>query len=67
MTPVRLVPTGDLTREELHAIRALCDAAWADPDEPFGDDDWGNALGGVHAVLEDGGETLTNFPYELTP
>ena len=60
MTSVRLVPTGDLTPGELRAIRALCDAAWAGPDEPFDDDDWNHALGGVHAVLEDDGEIVAH-------
>jgi aminoglycoside 2'-N-acetyltransferase I len=60
MTSVRLVDTGDITPGELRAIRALCDAAWADLDEPFADDDWNHALGGVHAVLEDRGEIVAH-------
>jgi aminoglycoside 2'-N-acetyltransferase I len=60
MASVRLVHTGDLTPGELRAIRALCDAAWADLDEPFADDDWGHALGGVHAVLEDRGAIVAH-------
>ncbi len=60
MTSVRLAPTGDLTPDELRAIRSLCDAAWAGPDEPFDDDDWNHALGGVHVVVEDDGEIVAH-------
>jgi aminoglycoside 2'-N-acetyltransferase I len=60
VTSLRLIPTGDLTRRELEAIRALCDAAWADEDEAFGDQDWRHALGGVHAVCRDEGETVAH-------
>jgi aminoglycoside 2'-N-acetyltransferase I len=60
MTSVRRVRSGDLTRDELAAIRALCDAAWAGPGDPFGDDDWQHGLGGVHVLVEDGGEILAH-------
>jgi aminoglycoside 2'-N-acetyltransferase I len=60
VSSVRLVPTDDLTAGELQAIRALCDAAWATEDEPFGDEDWGHALGGVHALCEDGSEIVAH-------
>jgi aminoglycoside 2'-N-acetyltransferase I len=60
MTSVRLAPTADLTPGELRAIRSLCDAAWADQPEPFADEDWSHALGGVHAVLEDDGELIAH-------
>ena len=60
MTSVRLAPAGDLTPGVLRAIRSLCDAAWADEDEAFGDEDWRHALGGLHAVLEDEGEIVAH-------
>jgi aminoglycoside 2'-N-acetyltransferase I len=60
MTTLRRVWTGDLTPDELAAIRALCDAAWGGPDDSFGDDDWSHALGGVHVLVEDGGEILSH-------
>jgi aminoglycoside 2'-N-acetyltransferase I len=60
MASVRLVSTGDLTTDELRTIRALCDAAWAGPDDAFGENDWQHALGGVHAVCEDGDEIVAH-------
>jgi len=60
MPSLRLVDTGDLTTDEVRAIRALCDAAWAVGDEAFGDEDWHHALGGVHAVCRDGGEIVAH-------
>jgi aminoglycoside 2'-N-acetyltransferase I len=46
---VRLCPTADLAVRERADIRALLDAAF---DGDFGDGDWANAIGGIHAVLE---------------
>ena len=60
MISVRLVATGDLTPDELRAIRALCDAAWAGDDGGFGDDDWNHTLGGTHAVSEEGGAIVAH-------
>jgi aminoglycoside 2'-N-acetyltransferase I len=60
MPQVRLVATGGLTPDELRTIRALCDAAWPDRDESFGDADWNHALGGLHAVLKEGGEIVAH-------
>jgi aminoglycoside 2'-N-acetyltransferase I len=54
---VRIVPTDELSRAEITAIRALLVAAFAsDEDGGFADDDWDHAIGGQHFVLDlDGG------------
>jgi aminoglycoside 2'-N-acetyltransferase I len=60
VTTLRRVATGDLSAAELSAIRALCDEAWNDPVEPFTDEDWAHALGGVHVLVGDAGEMLSH-------
>jgi aminoglycoside 2'-N-acetyltransferase I len=51
---LRRLATAELTDEELVAIRALMDVAFAsdDEDERFSDDDWAHALGGTHFVVD---------------
>lgn len=50
---LRRLSTGDLTVDEIEAIRGLLVAAfWADEDERFTDEDWHHAVGGVHVVLD---------------
>jgi aminoglycoside 2'-N-acetyltransferase I len=48
---VRLVSTADLDPAELDTLRRLFEAAWVD--EAYTDEDWDNAMGGMHFVLED--------------
>ncbi len=48
---VRCARTSDLTPSQMHSARALMDAAF---DGDFSDDDWAHALGGWHAIVEDG-------------
>ena len=48
--------TADLTEAELHAVRALLDAAFDD----FTDHDWDHALGGQHALVVEGGEIVAH-------
>jgi len=46
---------------EVAAIQAMLDAAfWDDEDERFTEDDWQHALGGVHVVLDEGGEIVSH-------
>lgn len=47
---LRLAHTWELTVEELAAIRALLDAAFAGG---FDDHDWDHGLGGMHAIVND--------------
>ncbi len=51
---VRIGPTAALSDVELDALRALFGAAW--PDGRFTRLDFEHALGGVHFLVEDGGE-----------
>ena len=58
---VRRLTTPELTAVETAAIRALLDAAFAkDEDDRFGEEDWQHALGGVHFVLDVGGEIFAH-------
>jgi aminoglycoside 2'-N-acetyltransferase I len=58
---VRRVTTDGLTPEEIGTIRAVMDAAFgSDEDERFTDDDWDHALGGIHFILEIGGEIVSH-------
>jgi aminoglycoside 2'-N-acetyltransferase I len=50
---LRRLATGDLTPDEIDAIRAVLDAAFGDDEEErFTDDDWDHSVGGIHVVLE---------------
>ncbi|GGJ57396.1 GNAT family N-acetyltransferase [Streptomyces brasiliensis] len=49
-TRLRTAHTADLTPAELHAARALLDAAFAGH---FDDHDWEHGLGGIHALVHD--------------
>lgn len=58
---VRQIPSEGLSEANAREIRALLDAAFgADEDERFTDDDWAHALGGVHFVLDVGGEIVAH-------
>lgn len=58
---LRRVSTEQLTAPEVTAIRAMLLAAFgSDDDERFGDDDWNHAVGGVHFVLDIGGDVVTH-------
>jgi len=48
--------TAQLSAEDLALARALCDASFDD----FGDADWEHALGGMHALVEDGGTLVAH-------
>lgn len=53
---VRGVPSGELHPREVAALRRLFEAAWANEEEPFTDQEWEHAVGGVHFLLEENGE-----------
>jgi aminoglycoside 2'-N-acetyltransferase I len=52
---IRELKSDDLRPREISAIRDLLEAAFADQEEGFGEEDWGHALGGRHFLLEDEG------------
>ena len=56
---IRRLSTHDLRPKEIAAIRELLDSAFAET-EGYGDEDWGNALGGVHFVLDEEGRIVAH-------
>ncbi len=57
----RRLSTPELTPVEIAAIRTILTAAfWAEEDERFTEDDWRHAVGGLHVVLDVGGEIVTH-------
>lgn len=56
---IRRLSTPDLRPREIVAIRELLDAAFADA-EGYRDEDWGNAVGGVHFVLDEDGRIVAH-------
>jgi aminoglycoside 2'-N-acetyltransferase I len=57
MTQLQVAHTADLMSEELRAVRALLDGAFPS-DEAYTEEDHEHALGGVHALLWEGGELI---------
>jgi aminoglycoside 2'-N-acetyltransferase I len=58
---LRRLRTGSLTPGEIRTIRRLLeDAFGTDEDDRFTDDDWNHAVGGVHFVLDLGGEIIAH-------
>ncbi len=58
---LRRLSTDGLTPPEIAAIRELLIAAFGtDEEERFTDDDWEHAVGGLHFVLDVGGEIVTH-------
>jgi aminoglycoside 2'-N-acetyltransferase I len=55
MTDVRTAHTADLDAATLRAVRELLDAVFG---EGFSDEDWDHALGGVHAIVWEGGDPI---------
>jgi aminoglycoside 2'-N-acetyltransferase I len=57
---VRSLPSDELSAEEVAALREFFRAAWSDDSDPFTDDDWEHAIGGVHFLLEEGTALLAH-------
>jgi aminoglycoside 2'-N-acetyltransferase I len=55
MTQVRTAHTADLDSATLTAARRLLHAVF---EGDFGDDDWDHALGGMHALVQEGNELI---------
>jgi aminoglycoside 2'-N-acetyltransferase I len=53
---VRAAATSDLAAGELVALRRLLEAAFAEDEHDFTDEDWDHATGGIHVLLEQAGE-----------
>ena len=56
-TRIRIAHTADLHSDERLAIRAMIDQAFAGS---FTDEDWDHALGGMHAMVWDGGDVIAH-------
>jgi aminoglycoside 2'-N-acetyltransferase I len=56
VSTVRIAHTAQLDNTERRAIRALLDAVF----DGLSDEDWEHALGGMHAVVLDGGEPIAH-------
>jgi aminoglycoside 2'-N-acetyltransferase I len=52
---MRELSSHDLRPREVAAMRDLLEAAFADDEEGFGEEDWDHALGGRHFLLDDDG------------
>jgi aminoglycoside 2'-N-acetyltransferase I len=60
-TRLRRLRTDELTAEEITAIRNMLVVAFGpDEEEGFGEEDWDHAVGGLHIVLEIGGEIVAH-------
>ena len=57
MPDLLVAATHELPEALLHDVRALCDRSF---DGDFGDDDWDHCLGGLHALVLDGGSVLAH-------
>ena len=58
---LRRLATRDLAPREIAAIRILLERAFgSDEEERFTDEDWDHAVGGVHFVLDLGGEVIAH-------
>jgi aminoglycoside 2'-N-acetyltransferase I len=56
---VRRLASDELLPKEVEDLRRLFDAAW-DGDDPFTDEDWDHALGGLHFILEEDGAIVAH-------
>jgi aminoglycoside 2'-N-acetyltransferase I len=59
VTVVESMLTADLGARERAALRALFDSTWSDPDDRFTDHDWEHAIGGIHFVIREGREPIS--------
>lgn len=60
MTVVRRVSSDDLTPRDATSLRALLFASWTDPGDEFTEEDFDHAVGGVHFVVEAGGDIVSH-------
>lgn len=56
---IRVVPSAELSPDELAEIRAVCDAAWAGKGSVFKDEFWQSSIGGTHILLEIDGQVVS--------
>jgi aminoglycoside 2'-N-acetyltransferase I len=52
---VRAVSSNEFTPGEISSLRALFDAAWPNPDDPFTAEDFDHTFGGMHFLVEEEG------------
>ena len=57
---IRELSSHDLRPREIAAIRSLLDAAFAIHADAYAEEDWSNALGGRHFLLDDDGVIVTH-------
>jgi aminoglycoside 2'-N-acetyltransferase I len=57
---VRRLASDELSSEEVAVLHELFRAAWGDDPDEFTDEDWDHAVGGVHFLVEDGGEIVAH-------
>jgi aminoglycoside 2'-N-acetyltransferase I len=58
---LRVVSTGELTADDIAAIRELLWAAFgSDDDEGFSEADWQHSIGGMHFILEEDGGIVSH-------
>jgi aminoglycoside 2'-N-acetyltransferase I len=54
VTVVRRLGSAELSSEEVASLRELFRAAWSESSDPFTEEDWDHAVGGMHFILEEG-------------
>ena len=57
---VRGATTAELAPREIEVLRRMMAAAWEAADGTFTDSDWEHGTGGIHVVVEEGGEILSH-------
>lgn len=50
----------ELGPDEVAELRALFDAAWSETGEPFTDEDWDHATGGLHVLVTEADEIVSH-------
>ena len=57
---VRRATTDDLAPGEIEVLRRVMAAAWESNDGAFTDSDWEHGTGGIHVLVEEGGQILSH-------
>lgn len=60
MPSVRTFASDELSPAQVDGLRGLLALAWRDDPDPFTDDDWHSAVGGVHFVSEEDGTVVAH-------